>query len=63
MTILLTIGLALLAIILLSLLASGLLKGIDRKISARMQVVSDPPVLQPFYDIIKLFNKDTLCSQ
>ncbi len=36
----------------------GLLEGIDRKISARMQRRVGPPVLQPFYDVIKLFNKE-----
>ena len=36
----------------------GLLEGFDRKISARMQRRVGPPVLQPFYDVIKLFNKE-----
>ncbi|MCR4716326.1 MAG: NADH-quinone oxidoreductase subunit H [Lachnospiraceae bacterium] len=36
----------------------GLLEGIDRKLSARMQRRVGPPVLQPFYDVIKLFNKE-----
>ncbi|MCR5202919.1 MAG: NADH-quinone oxidoreductase subunit H [Lachnospiraceae bacterium] len=35
----------------------GLLNGIDRKISARMQRRVGPPILQPFYDVRKLFNK------
>lgn len=36
----------------------GLFVGIDRKISARMQGRFGPPVLQPFYDVIKLFRKE-----
>lgn len=38
----------------------GLLEGFDRKISARMQRRVGPPLLQPFYDVIKLFNKETI---
>jgi formate hydrogenlyase subunit 4 len=38
--------------------AGGLLAGIDRKISARMQGRFGPPVLQPFYDVMKLFEKE-----
>lgn len=37
----------------------GLLAGLDRKLSARMQGRQGPPVLQPFYDLAKLFNKQT----
>ncbi|MCL6474864.1 MAG: NADH-quinone oxidoreductase subunit H [Firmicutes bacterium] len=36
--------------------------GIDRKLSARMQGRVGPPVVQPFYDLIKLFSKDALVS-
>lgn len=39
--------------------AGGLMSGIDRKISSRMQGRQGPPVLQPFYDVIKLFKKET----
>ncbi len=35
----------------------GLLFGIDRKITARMQNRFGPPVLQPFYDFFKLIGK------
>lgn len=35
----------------------GLLAGIDRKISARMQGRQGPPLLQPFYDVAKLVTK------
>ena len=46
--------------VLLAPLIGGLLEGIDRKISARMQRRVGPPLLQPFYDVIKLFNKETI---
>lgn len=36
----------------------GLLNGIDRKITARMQGRIGPSILQPFYDVYKLFKKD-----
>ncbi|MDR1067930.1 MAG: NADH-quinone oxidoreductase subunit H [Clostridiales Family XIII bacterium] len=36
----------------------GLLAGIDRKITARMQGRYGPPVLQPFYDVRKLLEKE-----
>jgi ech hydrogenase subunit B len=42
--------------------AGGLLMGIDRKLSARMQGRVGPPVVQPFYDLIKLFSKEALVS-
>ena len=35
----------------------GLLAGIDRKVTARMQGRQGPPLLQPFYDVAKLFSK------
>ncbi len=38
--------------------AGGLLTGIDRVISAKMQRRKGPPVLQPFYDVIKLLQKE-----
>jgi ech hydrogenase subunit B len=38
----------------------GLLAGLDRKISARMQGRKGPPLLQPFYDVRKLFNKESV---
>lgn len=41
-------------------LIGALLSGIDRKISARMQGRVGPPVLQPIFDVIKLFNKENL---
>ncbi|MBR2189452.1 MAG: NADH-quinone oxidoreductase subunit H [Eubacterium sp.] len=38
----------------------GFLEGVDRKISARMQGRVGPPVLQPFYDVQKLLNKQVI---
>jgi ech hydrogenase subunit B len=38
----------------------GLLSGMDRKITARFQGRQGPPLLQPFYDLAKLFNKQSL---
>jgi len=46
--------------IILAPVAGGLLAGIDRVISARMQARRGPPLLQPFYDVFKLFNKENL---
>lgn len=50
------------AAIILSPLLGGLLVGLDRKISARMQGRIGPPITQPFYDLIKLFSKSALVS-
>ena len=38
----------------------GLLYGIDRRITARMQNRFGPPILQPFYDLFKLFGKESI---
>lgn len=38
----------------------GLLDGIDRKLSARMQGRKGPSIFQPFYDIVKLSKKQLL---
>ncbi|MCR5581986.1 MAG: NADH-quinone oxidoreductase subunit H [Pseudobutyrivibrio sp.] len=40
----------------------GLLDGFDRKVSARMQGRRGPSVLQPFYDLKKLFEKEFLTA-
>ncbi|WP_035800972.1 respiratory chain complex I subunit 1 family protein [Butyrivibrio sp. FCS014] len=37
----------------------GLLSGTDRLFAARMQGRQGPPIIQPFYDVIKLLNKQT----
>jgi len=44
--------------VLLAPLFGGLLAGIDRIASARMQSRVGPPLLQPFYDLGKLLQKD-----
>ena len=38
----------------------GLLQGIDRKLTARMQGRIGPSILQPFYDVKKLFSKEVI---
>lgn len=38
----------------------GLLAGLDRIISARMQSRVGPPILQPFYDVLKLWHKENV---
>ena len=38
----------------------ALISGLDRKVTARMQGRKGPPVIQPFYDIIKLFSKQPI---
>ncbi|MDA8235591.1 MAG: NADH-quinone oxidoreductase subunit H [Clostridia bacterium] len=50
--------LIILGTILLAPLAGGLLTGVDRIITARMQGRQGPPLLQPFYDLIKLWRKE-----
>jgi formate hydrogenlyase subunit 4 len=46
--------------ILLAPLAGGLVAGLDRKITARMQRRIGPPIWQPFYDVAKLFQKENM---
>lgn len=41
-------------------LVGGLLAGVDRIISARMQRRVGPPLLQPFYDFFKLWGKEPI---
>jgi ech hydrogenase subunit B len=48
-----------LAFLALAPVAGGLLAGADRIVSARMQSRVGPPLLQPFYDVGKLFRKRT----
>jgi ech hydrogenase subunit B len=47
-----------LAYVILAPAIGGLLAGLDRKITARMQGRVGPPLLQPFYDVLKLFEKE-----
>ncbi|HJB42853.1 MAG TPA: NADH-quinone oxidoreductase subunit H [Candidatus Gemmiger avicola] len=46
--------------LLLAPLAGCLLDGLDRIIAARMQGRKGPPLLQPFYDLAKLFSKQMI---
>jgi ech hydrogenase subunit B len=41
-------------------IGGALLMGIDRKITARIQGRMGPPIIQPFYDVLKLFSKDAV---
>ena len=55
------IGSAVIAVIVAPLIG-GLLRGIDRKLTARMQGRIGPPIIQPFYDVIKLFGKKPMVA-
>lgn len=46
--------------VLLAPIVGGLLAGVDRIISARMQRRVGPPLLQPFYDFFKLWDKEAI---
>lgn len=46
--------------IVVSPILGGILTGIDRKISARMQNRYGPPIMQPFYDFFKLLGKERI---
>ena len=48
------------AYIVLAPFVGGFLAGLDRIITARMQGRVGPPVLQPFYDVLKLFEKEKI---
>lgn len=52
--------LKIITIIVVTPLAGGLLAGIDRKISARMQGRKGPSILQPIYDVFKLLQKESI---
>lgn len=41
-------------------LLGGLISGLDRKITARLQGRVGPPVWQPFFDVLKLMEKENL---
>ena len=48
------------AYLILAPFVGGLLAGLDRKVSARMQGRVGPSILQPFYDVLKLFEKEAI---
>lgn len=52
--------LKIMTIIIIAPFIGGLITGIDRIISARMQGRQGPPLLQPFYDVIKLLGKESI---
>jgi ech hydrogenase subunit B len=56
--IMLTKTLSVICYILFAPVLGGLLAGIDRIISARLQRRVGPPLFQPFYDVFKLFQKE-----
>jgi len=47
-------------LMIISIIAALLLDGADRVLNARLQRRYGPPVLQPFYDILKLLGKETI---
>lgn len=49
-----------LAFVILAPVVGCLIAGLDRKISARMQGRVGPPLLQPYYDVRKLIEKDNV---
>ena len=51
---------ALLLYLLFAPLVGGLLAGADRIVTARMQGRVGPPILQPFYDVLKLYQKEQI---
>lgn len=56
-TLMIIIGIA--AYLILAPFLGGLLAGVDRKITAKMQGRKGPSILQPFYDVGKLLSKQT----
>ncbi|MGA7828819.1 MAG: NADH-quinone oxidoreductase subunit H [Geobacteraceae bacterium] len=53
-------AIAILAALFLAPLIGGLVAGLDRKVTARLQGRYGPPILQPFYDVLKLFGKEKM---
>jgi ech hydrogenase subunit B len=53
---------AIMITVILGPIIGGLLKGLDRKLTARMQGRIGPPLLQPFYDVFKLLGKKSSVS-
>jgi len=49
-----------LAFLVLAPFVGGFLAGVDRKLSARLQGRYGPPVRQPFFDVLKLFQKERI---
>lgn len=55
-----TIVLCVAAYLIFAPLVGGILAGLDRIVSARMQGRVGPPLLQPFYDVLKLREKEAI---
>ena len=55
-----TVIISVVAYLILAPIIGGLLAGLDRVISARLQGRQGPPVLQPFYDVFKLCEKEAI---
>lgn len=51
-----------LANVLLTLLLAPLLQGVQRRVTARLQSRRGPPLLQPYFDLLKLLGKEDLES-
>jgi formate hydrogenlyase subunit 4 len=49
-----------LAFLVLAPFVGGFLSGVDRKLSARLQGRYGPPLRQPFFDVLKLFQKERI---
>lgn len=56
----LKVVISIIAYIIFAPIVGGLMSGVDRKITARMQGRQGPPLLQPFYDVYKLLKKETV---
>jgi ech hydrogenase subunit B len=48
------------AFVLIAPFIGGILAGLDRRLTARMQGRVGPPILQPFFDALKLFQKERI---
>jgi ech hydrogenase subunit B len=46
--------------VVLAPIVGGLIAGLDRKLTAWLQSRYGPPILQPFYDVLKLFGKSPM---
>ncbi len=55
-----TTVLSVIAYLILAPVVGGLLAGLDRIVSARMQGRVGPPLFQPFYDVLKLTEKENI---
>ncbi|RJX26520.1 MAG: NADH-quinone oxidoreductase subunit H [Desulfurivibrio sp.] len=61
MEVMLTAGLSL-ATLPVAILLGGLLSGIDRRLTARLQSRQGPPLSQPFFDVLKLLAKERVVT-